>query len=476
MSFSVIFYGFAKKQNSTKLPDSQGYTFDCVLKENSSINNPVLRLSLGYNLSPRYNYAYIAEYARYYYVKEWTWVQNALWECTLECDILATFRTYIGAASLYVLRSSAAYDGGIIDTAYPAKTDSTYTAVNAVSPFLSNVQSGTFVIGVSSGSAPTYGTSTFYAMDPSNLIALMQYLNQNFITESNGFSLNDAAYALQKALVNPFLYINSCIWYPLALADMPYVGSLQAVELGGITTSANGYYINASTPLKNFTLSWALPSHPQAASRGNYMNAAYRKLFLEIPPFGAVELDASICANHAYVTADITVDATNGNACLRLGVGQTSGTISVLLEKYEARVGVPMQLSALYRDMFNGVVSGASALFGTVTNLLSGNIGGAIGTAGAGIGNAVNTMKPHLQSIGGQGSFASFAGAPVLYAQFITLPDEDNSHLGRPLCANRTISTIPGYIQVMDGDIDIPGMADDAAYIKEQLEAGFFYE
>ncbi len=206
------------------------------------------------------------------------------------------------------------------------------------------------------------------------------------------------------------------------------------------------------------------------------MNEAYRKLFLEIPPFGAVELDPTVCVSHSYVIAEITLDATNGNACIRIGCGNTAGVLSGLLEKYETRLGVPMQMSAVYRDMFNGAVAAGSALFNAGANLLGGDIGGAIGAVGAGIGNSVNTLRPRLQSIGGQGSFASYAGTATLYAQFIILPAEDVSHMGRPLCDLRTISTIPGYIQVMDGDIDIPGMADEAAYIKEQLEAGFFYE
>jgi hypothetical protein len=473
MAVTVSFYNFSKKINSTAQPQAgSGTDIDCVLKEDSSLVSPRFQLLLG--SMPSWNYASV--YGRYYYVTDWTYVRNSLWECTLVTDILATYKTDIGASTLYVLRSSAAYDGSIVDTLYPAKTDGTFQAVTVASPFLQNVQSGTYVIGISSGDVPTYGTTTFWAVDSANLNALMQGLANDFVSIANGFSLNDATLELQKALINPFSYINSCIWYPLDYGDMPIVGTLHNINVGGIDIAANGNYINASSPLETFTLSWQIPEHPQAQARGQFMNAAYRKLFLEIPPFGSVELDASICARFTHVTAEITMDATSGKACIRIGAGNSAGTITELLEKYETMLGVPMQLSAVYRDMFNGLIAGASGVVGTVASAMTGNIGGAIAAAGAGIGDAMNTLKPRLQNIGGQGAFASFAGTATLYAQFIPLPAEDLSHVGRPLCDLRQLSSIPGFIQVMDGDINIGGFSEEAAYIKEQLEGGFFYE
>jgi hypothetical protein len=472
MAVTVSFYTFSKKINSTAQPSGSGTDIDCVLKEDSSLVSPVFQLL--YSGMPSFNYAHV--YGRYYYVTDWTYIKHALWECRLVTDILATYKTQIGAASLYVLRASAEYDGTLIDTVYPARSDSSFAAVAVSSPFLSNVQSGSFVVGVAAGDAPTYGATTYYVMDGPAVLYLCQQLASDFVSAANGFSLNDATFELQKALINPFAYLTCCIWFPIAFGDMPYVGTAQPINILGIDTGATGYYLNASSPLKTVSLSWTIPAHPQAAGRGMYMNAAYRKLFLEIPPFGSLELDGSICANYSHVTAEITLDGTTGKGCIRIGCGNSIGTITTLLEKYEGQLGVALQLSSVYQDVIGGAVRAGSSFVNTIANAVAGNYGSALLSAGSGIGNAVETIRPHLQTIGGQGSFASFAGSAILYAQYIMLPDEDLTHVGRPLCKNRTPAAIPGFIQVLDGDIEIPGYAEEAAYIKQQLEGGFFYE
>lgn len=471
---AVHFWNFAKKQNSTARPTGDPAVINCSLKEDCGVAAPVLEINTtgSYNA----NYAYIPAFDRYYYVTEWTYEKHAVWTCTLVCDILATFRTQIGAATLYVLRSSAASDGDIVDTLYPAKVESQFSKVTATNPWLSNIQSGTFVVGISSGEAPTYGTTTYYAVDGANLIGLMRGLNRDFVTPANGFTLNDASFELQKGLINPFSYINACIWYPIDFGDMPTAGSLVPINVGGVDMPANGLYIAANSPLKTYVLSFAPPAHPQASVRGRYMNEAYRTLFLELPPFGTVELDSSICCMFPYVVCQIVLDATTGVATVLIGASNTAGTIDTLITKYDTQLGVPMQLSARYRDIVSGIMQAGGGIGNTIANLVAGNYAGVIASAGAGIGNSVQALKPHVEKLGSQGSFAAYAGSCTLYAQFVILPDEDINHLGRPLCQNRQISSIPGFIRVADGDIDISGYAEEAGYIKQQLEAGFFYE
>ena len=64
----VLFYNHAKRSNSTKLPTG-GTEIACVLKDECSVTSPVLELKTdGY---PTYNYAYISDFDRYYYVSDW---------------------------------------------------------------------------------------------------------------------------------------------------------------------------------------------------------------------------------------------------------------------------------------------------------------------------------------------------------------------------------------------------------------------
>jgi hypothetical protein len=52
---------------------------------------------------------------------------------------------------------------------------------------------------------------------------------------------------------------------------------------------------------------------------------------------------------------------------------------------------------------------------------------------------------------------------------------EDNEHSGRPLCQIRRISTLPGYLLIKDGEVDINGFAGEAEAVRAYLEGGFFY-
>ena len=131
---AVHFWNFSKKQNSTARPSADPVIINCALKEDSGVSAPVLEI----NQPGAYgaNYCYIPEFSRYYYVTEWTYEKHAVWTCTLVCDILATFRTQIGAATLYVLRSSAASDGSVVDDLYPTKTTCTTHAEYGRSPWV----------------------------------------------------------------------------------------------------------------------------------------------------------------------------------------------------------------------------------------------------------------------------------------------------------------------------------------------------
>lgn len=119
MGISVNMYTFSKYANSTEQPAGAGTSFDCVLKDTSGVINPTiaLKLDMSFNVSA-YNYAYIPDFERYYFVREWTW-ERGLWVASLDVDVLATYKAQIGVSTQYVLRSSLASNGKILDTIYP---------------------------------------------------------------------------------------------------------------------------------------------------------------------------------------------------------------------------------------------------------------------------------------------------------------------------------------------------------------------
>lgn len=63
------------------------------LRDETSVINPVILIHAT-NLS-QYNYAYIPEFHRYYFIRDIVSVRNGLWRVTLSVDVLMSFKTDI---------------------------------------------------------------------------------------------------------------------------------------------------------------------------------------------------------------------------------------------------------------------------------------------------------------------------------------------------------------------------------------------
>lgn len=113
---------FTKRKNSTKRPNDTGTIINCYLKDDCGALTPVIvyqPTTTAQNPSD-WNYAYIGSFDRYYFVNDWVY-NNGLWYAYLSCDVLASYKTQIGASTQYVVRSSATFDTNIVDLLYPTK-------------------------------------------------------------------------------------------------------------------------------------------------------------------------------------------------------------------------------------------------------------------------------------------------------------------------------------------------------------------
>ena len=85
-------------------------------------------------------------------------------------------------------------------------------------------------------------------------------------------------------------------------------------------------------------------------------------------------------------------------------------------------------------------------------------------------------MLPQLSSTGTNGGITLESLPIILVQEFFPVVDEDFAHKGRPLCEVVTVSKHPGFLQALDGDVDIACTQQEAQTIKSYLEGGFFYE
>lgn len=480
--FNVTFYNFTKRSNSTKQPTG-GTTYKCVVLNGTSVLNPKIELDIGLTSNPStFNYCYIPDFHRYYYIREWSF-DAGLWIASLNVDVLATYRSSIGSANLYVLRAANAYDGSIMDGKYPVKAVPTFDRISISTPYTS-INQGCFVIGVVSKGG-NFGSLTYHAMSTAEMAGLCTALQDpTLISGDANFSLNDASAGLQLNLIDPMQYIKSCVWLPISTSsisgtDIPASGPTGGFDIyNWHLTGFTHRIISNTAPYVTITRTIStLKNHPQKTSRGAYMNySPYTIATLSFPPFGVFELDTSMLGNANSLGITLQLDPLTGSGSL---ITQANNNI---MNRLEAQVGVPIALSQVTRDYIGAVSNALGAvgnIAGAITGAATGNIAGAIGGIAGGLSGIINgacSLVPRANTIGSGGGFAHLQGTFELDYQFFSAVDDDITQNGRPLCQMRTPSTLGGYMLIQDGDVPTAGTAIENEKIKGYLETGFYYE
>lgn len=92
-----------------KVIDS-GETFTCVLKDNTSILNPSIIILSNSASIPTYNYMYISDLGRYYFIDDVVSLNNNRWEIRGHVDVLETYKSGILAQSAVIKRQQSKYN------------------------------------------------------------------------------------------------------------------------------------------------------------------------------------------------------------------------------------------------------------------------------------------------------------------------------------------------------------------------------
>ena len=455
----TCYSGFSKRINSTKQPTS-GTVVTVTLKEPTSIMRPVFLLN-AYNLA----YNYIKWGNRYYYVDDIVIVHNSLAEYHCSIDTLATYKTDIGGSTQYILRSASASNGNIIDTFYPIEGVQTELAESPTQDpsWTHSISGGQFVVGVMGrDGAPNGGAVTYYAISAAGMAAITNYL----LDDANYSGVTEITPDLLKCIFNPLEYIVSCMWFPFEITTL---GS-QTIDIGwwqltGVSCA------KLSNPRYTRNLSFAVPKHPQAATRGNYLNMRpYAKYMCDAGPWGVIPINNSILIGETSVSFEMDIDLYTGSGRLSL----VCSDVIAYAEDHVAQVGVPIQLgqNVLNQGAISNLMSGAGQI---VAGLATGGGGHILGGTVTSIGSVMELSQPVSSSIGSNGSMA-FSTLFRLVGEFLSIVDESNAENGRPLCAPRQISTLSGYIQVHNPDVSSVGSPAEKETISRFLTEGFFYE
>lgn len=101
VNFTLYINGSPKNKLKKTLSDAKSY--DCLLKDDTSILDPVLVLETADNLSG-YNYMYCAEFGRYYFINNIEAIGYNLWRISAHVDVLTTYRDKILANQAVIKR------------------------------------------------------------------------------------------------------------------------------------------------------------------------------------------------------------------------------------------------------------------------------------------------------------------------------------------------------------------------------------
>lgn len=523
-----LYRSFHKRENSTAVPDDESSStvyvnFTGNLKEPSSVINPVVKFKpadfnlSGTDLSPTiFTYAYIPFFSRYYYIKDWIW-NNGLWEADLKEDVLASFAGEIGTITAYIERTSSVgyIDGSIIDTMYPATTNLDIEKTEFRPIWFkrddSTVGDSFFILGVV-GCHPTSTTGVkYYAMSPSQLSDLMQYMMSTDIYSNMGYGGQNEPLTIltSKALYNPIQYITSCFYFPIDRRDYqennqltPGMHNTTNVYIGPfpVGTGANevhpypAYSIGTGCFYHQITIS--LPSvHPQAADRGKYLNyAPYTRYTLHYSPFGVIPIDPSFFEVGDKIRLTTWMDGVTGKGRLiieRVDMFDPLDPVYTIISEHDALIGIPVQLSQVSIDYLRSAIAtvdSSVSLTSALTGLASGNVaavGGGISGALHSIGDSLSALSPQLLTQGTNGSRIGFyddENRARLVARYSVMVDDDPVDLGRPSCKKAMLSVVGNsggsgtFIKCADAPIDFKCLDDEKPMIVQHLLNGIFWE
>lgn len=462
---SATFYKFAKRDNSTARPaENAGLLYNIALKDDTNINAPEIIMYFGRANAPQYNYVYIPDLHRYYFIDSWTFIEHTNWMASCTVDVLATYKYDIGSQVEYVVRSASRRNSNIPDLLYPATNDVVQQSMVFTSPFDDGsltVNDGCFIVGVDSYDA-FYGSVDYYILTGNDIADLCDWLMNDFI-QNGGFSDTDATIALQRSLVNPMQFIKSCIWLPIAYNDIKALGVSTTLAVFAYNTGISAYKLQSNAVYSMPGINITKLNHPQTDSHGQYVNAApFTAVSLKIPPFGVIDLDATVLHASSGLVINMKVDLITGKVVADIKAGITT------VNRLSTQLGVPIQLSQVTRNYLGAVTSAASG----VASLASLDFIGAVN----GIGNAIQQAAPRVNSIGSNGGFADLLGDIELMYTFYQQTEVNVENHGRPLMQRVQLGTLSGYMEVESADIIIECTAEERLRIVNYLESGFYYE
>ena len=467
----VRFYDFSKRKNSTLQPSSSYTEKECLLKENTSLHDPVLQLAGSANVSN--NYAYVPDWDRYYFVQDYVSIANGLTEYYLTEDVMASHKSEISACSCRVAFCTNPYYSTLNDPRIAVHT--TKDIQGSTSGQILNT-TGCYIFTVLNNESNGVGCATSYALNQDGMDKVKQWLS------------DDSVYAALTNFFNdtPMSAVFACTWIPFSLTDVPGT-AVTDLKFGNRTLNGDHYYI-ATGDAKRVSGFAVISGTASVSCHLRYPVTDFRAVepytsgTIYLPGIGNLDLNMSDWIDSTKINVSYTFEVVTGNMEYLLFTDN-----GALVQSASCNIASQCPLGQITMNS-NGMVSGIGTAVAAGVALFATGGAGMAGAAAAGalISGAANTVLSYNKrspSVSGASGGRIAALWPYIdhieYSVDTEDPEDSTGYIaikGRPLGEVVTISSCLGYVECDGASVSIEGSDRERDEINQIMNTGFYFE
>lgn len=416
----IIFYKSKQEQNLFPKTLTEGYSVSGTLRSECDILNPIITFE-GNNFLLDYNYAYMPDFKRYYFITDITSVRNGIVEIAFHVDVLNSWSNEILQHDAFIERNEdiKKADLKIIDDniiTYPNKGTPIYFDAIPVKYTANNVNG---ILAESFSASPTtdYLNHEFYFQGCVILRTMNQYIDADNISENiinsprgvynnsivtnSALTINTSTYVMRlkdfseiskdfmnKDLMEDFFgdalntnigYIIGAWYCPLYLysllssqletppQSMIYLGNHQ-IDMDG--TGLRALVVKSNIRYNLFSYKFSIEdiiNYEYATDSKIKDNFIYYSPFsywtLNIPLYGNIELNPLEYSNYSYIDVRADLDFNDGTVYYQVVAGDFVANHEVLITACTSNIFTQLPVAAgnltVGEKIAKGVISAA---------------------------------------------------------------------------------------------------------------------
>ena len=470
----VRFYNFSKRNNSTKIPTGGYKSFNCLIKESSSIVNPKLKIQT--DVIAAYNYAYIPQWNRYYFVNDAVSEDN-MWIVYLEEDSLATYKDAIGNTSCNIMYASGSTKN-IVDSRIPVRADVTISEdSNSIAGLEIFDQGGNTVIGIT-------GKGSFGAYVCNDINDLLDGVDNWW----DNLTINNVWDAAKQFIFGGSAAdcIKSAIKLPIQWTEL--IGPTENLYLGNYPAkNDNGVAIQGIRILQPIVSGTCNCLIPWPATKNWTRLSQYSTIVMYLPLIGLVNLPATELQDETNINIQYKVNITSGDLSVIYTGGTTRkhlGTASANIAQNTAYGSTGINTNKMTQSVVTGV---GSLIVGVALAAESGGLSLAQklavgGGLAASAGQAISAMGGSSDGSGGLGGGASNALDKDVHIWVVTknltdTPNSFNPIMGKPYMSVGKPKNFSGYVQTDGFKFEhIQAFKSEKEIVNTLMDSGIYFE